>query len=77
MLPNEIEAMWGLVINDQQDLAEHAIWWTGRDLDQSQWNLFLDMLSGKECKNRIQIKDEDCYQQSYTLEAKKGTYGNY
>jgi hypothetical protein len=34
-------------------LAEHAIWWTGRDLDQSQWNLFLDMLSGKECKNRI------------------------
>jgi len=53
MLPNEIEAMWGLVIDDQQDLAEHAIWWTGRDLDQSQWNLFLDMLSGKECKNRI------------------------
>ena len=53
MLPNEIEAMWGLVIDDQQDLTEHAIWWTGRDLDQSQWNLFLDMLSGKECKNRI------------------------
>ena len=50
MLPNEIEAMWGLVIDDQQDLAEHAIWWTGRDLDQSQWNLFLDMLSGEGCK---------------------------
>jgi inner membrane protein len=53
MLPNEIEAMWGLVIDDQQDLGEHAIWWTGRDLDQSQWSLFLDMLSGNECKNRI------------------------
>ena len=29
MLPNEIEAM-GLVIDDQQDLSEHATWWTGR-----------------------------------------------
>ena len=51
MLPNQIEAMWGLVIDDQRDINEHAIWWTGRDLDQSQWDLFLGMLRGEKCKN--------------------------
>ena len=32
MLPNQIEPMWGLVIDDQRDINEHAIWWTGRGL---------------------------------------------
>jgi hypothetical protein len=36
MLPNQIEPMWGLVSDDLRDTNEHAIWWTGRDLDQSQ-----------------------------------------
>ena len=52
MLPNQIEPMWGLVIDDQRDINEHAIWWTGRDLDQSQLGLFKEMLSGKKCRNR-------------------------
>ena len=51
MLPNQIEPMWGLVIDDQRDINEHAIWWTGRDLDQSQLSLFKEMLSGKKCRN--------------------------
>ena len=51
MLPNQIEPMWGLVIDDQRDINEHAIWWTGRDLDQSQLDLFKEMLSGKKCRN--------------------------
>ena len=51
MLPNQIEPMWGLVIDDMQDTNQHAIWWTGRDLDQREWDLFIDMLSGKECGN--------------------------
>ena len=50
MLPNQIEPMWGLVIDDLRDTNEHAIWWTGRDVDESQWNLFVKMLGGKECK---------------------------
>ena len=52
MLPNQIEPMWGLVIDDKQDTNQHAIWWTGRDLDQREWDLFIDMLSGKKCGNR-------------------------
>ena len=52
MLPNQIEPMWGLVIDDQRDINEHAIWWTGRDVDQSQLGLFKEMLSGKKCRNR-------------------------
>ena len=52
MLPNQIEPMWGLVIDDLRDTNEHAIWWTGRDLDESQWDLFIKMLRGKECKVR-------------------------
>jgi inner membrane protein len=52
MIPNQIEPMWGLVIDDQQDINEHAIWWTSRSLDQSQLDLFKEMLSGKKCRNR-------------------------
>ena len=52
MLPNQIEPMWGLVIDDLRDTNEHAIWWTGRDLNESQWNLFVKMLGGEECKVR-------------------------
>ena len=51
MLPNQIQPMWGLVIDDQRDTNAHAIWWTGRDLDQSQWDTFIEMLRGKKCKN--------------------------
>ena len=50
LLPNQIEPMWGLVIDDQRMITEHAIWWTGRDLDEGEWDLFIDMLSGKSCK---------------------------
>ena len=50
MIPNQITPMWGLVIDDQQGKNEHAIWWTSRSLDQSQLDLFKEMLSGKQCK---------------------------
>ena len=52
MIPNQIVPMWGLVIDDQQDINEHAIWWTSRSLNQSQLDLFKEMLSGKKCRNR-------------------------
>ena len=52
MIPNQITPMWGLVIDDQQDLSEHALWWTSRSLEQSQLDLFKEMLSGKKCRNR-------------------------
>jgi len=49
MLPNQIEPMWGVIIDDKRQPREHAIWWTGRDLNQSEWNVFTDMLSGRVC----------------------------
>ena len=52
MIPNQIVPMWGLVIDDQKDINEHAIWRTSRSLDQSQLDLFKEMLSGKKCRNR-------------------------
>ena len=52
MIPNQITPMWGLVIDDQQDVNEHAIWWTSRSLEQSQLDLFKEMLSGKKCRNQ-------------------------
>ena len=51
MIPNQIDPMWGLVIDDQLGINEHAIWWTSRSLDQSQIDLFKDMLKGKKCGN--------------------------
>ena len=50
MIPNQISPMWGLIIDVQRGINEHAIWWTSRSLDQSQLDLFTDMLKGKECE---------------------------
>ena len=52
MIPNQISPMWGLIIDVQRGINEHAIWWTSRSLDQSQLDLFKEMLSGKKCRNR-------------------------
>ena len=56
MIPNQIEPMWGLVIDDKRGLEEHAIWWTSRSLDQSKIDLFKDMLKGKKCGNSSLFK---------------------
>ena len=53
MLPNQIEPMWGLVIDNRKDIDEHAVWWTGRDPDKSQTDLFIKMLTGKECQSTL------------------------
>ena len=53
MLPNQIEPMWGLVIDNRKDIDEHAVWWTGRDPDRSQTDLFIKMLTGKECQSTL------------------------
>jgi inner membrane protein len=51
MIPNQIAPMWGLIIDKERSSDEHAIWWTSRSLDQSQLDLFKEMISGKECEN--------------------------
>ena len=56
MIPNQIAPMWGLVVDDQRGINEHAIWWTSRSLDQSQLDLFKDMLKGKKCGNSSLFK---------------------
>lgn len=49
MIPNQIEPMWGLIIDDQRGLTEHGIWWAGHGLEPGQLDLFKEMLSGKRC----------------------------
>ena len=56
MIPNQIAPMWGLVINTEQSIDEHATWWTSRSLDQSQLDLFKEMLSGKKCEDFLMIE---------------------
>ena len=53
MIPNQILPMWGLVIDDQRGVNEHAIWWTSRSLNQEQIDLFKDMLKGESCANNL------------------------
>ena len=50
MVPNQIAPMWGLVIDVQKRKNEHATWWTSRTLEQSQLDMFKDMLIGKTCR---------------------------
>lgn len=56
MIPNQIAPMWGLVIDTEQSIDEHAAWWTSRSLDQSQLDLFKEMLSGKKCEDFLMIE---------------------
>ncbi len=56
MIPNQISPMWGLIIDVKRGINEHAIWWTSRSLDQSQIDLFKDMLKGKKCGNSSLFK---------------------
>ena len=51
MIPNQIAPMWGLKIDEQRGINDHAIWWTSRSLDQSQIDLFKNMLKGRNCGN--------------------------
>ncbi len=51
MIPNQIAPMWGLVIDEKRGIHEHAIWWTGRGVGQTQLTLFKAMLSGKQCRS--------------------------
>ena len=53
MIPNQIAPMWGLVIDDQRGVDEHAIWWTFHGLEQGQLDIFKQMLSGKNCRDRV------------------------
>ena len=53
MIPNQIDPMWGLVIDDLQDTNAHSVWWTGRSLSQNQLDLFISMLIGSKCSYSI------------------------
>jgi inner membrane protein len=50
MIPNQIAPMWGLVIDNQRGIDEHATWWTSRGVGQDQLDIFKQMLSGKKCR---------------------------
>ena len=50
MIPNQIAPMWGLIIDEKRSINDHATWWTSRNLDQSQIDLFIDLLKGKKSK---------------------------
>ena len=49
MIPNQIAPMWGLVIDKERDVNEHASWWTSQSLDESQLKLFKKMIIGEVC----------------------------
>jgi inner membrane protein len=53
MIPNQIAPIWGLVINDQQGINEHAVWWASRGLGQGQLDVFKEMISGKKCRENV------------------------
>jgi hypothetical protein len=49
MIPDEVEPMWGLVIDERLGANEHAVWWASRDLDGESLTLFKEMLFGDQC----------------------------
>jgi inner membrane protein len=53
MIPNQIAPMWGLVIDSQRGINEHAVWWTSRGLGQGKLDVFKEMLSGKKCRDSV------------------------
>tara|TARA_Y100001935_G_C17058892_1_gene385731 strand:+ start:27 stop:422 length:396 start_codon:yes stop_codon:yes gene_type:complete len=53
MLPNQIKPMWGLVIYEMREKNEYVLWWTGRNPDRYQTDLFIKMVTGKECLSTL------------------------
>ena len=49
MIPNQIAPMWGLIIDEQKEANEHAVWWASRDLNDESLTLFKEMLLGDGC----------------------------
>ena len=44
--------MWGLEIDQKQELNKHVNWWTSRNFEQNQLNAFKNLLIGSECMNK-------------------------
>jgi inner membrane protein len=55
LIPNQVTPMWGLIIDIQRGINEHAIWWTDRGLDQDQLDIFKGMLSGARCRKELVV----------------------
>ena len=55
MIPNQIVPMWGLIIDSQRGINEHAVWWTSRGLGQGQLDVFKEMLSAKKCRDSVLV----------------------
>ncbi len=51
-IPNQIKPMWGLEIDQKQELNKHVNWWTSRNFEQNQLNAFKNLLIGSECMNK-------------------------
>ena len=48
MVPNQIDAMWGISVNPQTP-DQHVQWWAQRSLGKAEQSTFYDLLAGTNC----------------------------
>ena len=49
ILPNTIDPLWGIVVEENMKLKEHASWKTNRDSRKGNFNEFILLLKGENC----------------------------
>ena len=52
-VPNEVDGLWGIEINQKKDDNEHVDWVVNRSNYTKKWERFLDLLLGKNCQNLL------------------------
>ena len=52
-VPNEVDGLWGIEINQKKDDNEHVDWVVNRSNYTQKWERFLKLLLGKNCQNLL------------------------
>ncbi|MDP6374734.1 MAG: metal-dependent hydrolase [Pseudomonadales bacterium] len=53
IVPNQIDALWGIRLLRHAEVREHVEWWSNRDTRSDQRDKLLRMLAGQNCKALI------------------------
>ena len=51
IVPNQIDAMWGIRVLEHVQVHEHVEWWSSRDARTDQRETLLRMLVGRDCRS--------------------------
>ena len=49
MVPNQLDALWGITLQPDKAPHEHVAWWSARRVDEQRWGQLWALMSGSAC----------------------------